>query len=97
MKKYPLHLCQPDNTKSCGACCGLYNGEDHSRETLISLLERRTELFFSSGENPDVAAYRREIQTIPITLKLCETIHNCEFLGFVDGKGMRVGSIRLQI
>ena len=93
MKKYPLHLCQPDDTKSCGACCGLYNVEDHSRETLRSLLKQRTELFFSSGENPDVASCRRKIQALSVTPKLCETIHNCEFLGFVDRGKRKVGCL----
>ena len=93
MEKYPFHLCQPDYTKSCGACCGLYNFEDHSRETLTALLKRRTELFFSSGENPDPAAYQKKIGTIPPPPKLCETIHNCEFLGFVDKAKKRVGCL----
>ena len=93
MKQYPLHLCQPDNDKSCGACCGLYNLEDHSRETLISLLKRRTELFFSPGEKPDLAAYRRKSTAFPQAPKLCETIYNCEFLGFVDRDGKRVGCL----
>jgi hypothetical protein len=93
MKKYPLHLCQPDNTKSCGACCGLYNLEGHSRETLTALLKQRTKLFFSSGVNPDLAVYQKEIRAIPIPPKLCETIHNCEFLGFVDKERRRVGCL----
>ena len=93
MKRYPLHLCQPDHTKSCGACCGPYNLEDHSRKTLTALLKKRTELFFSSGANPDPTAYQKEIRTIPIPPKLCETIHNCEFLGFVDKQGRRVGCL----
>jgi hypothetical protein len=91
MSKYPLHLCQPDNTKSCGACCGLYNFEDHSRETLTALLHQRTELFFSSGEKPAPAAYQNKAWAIPTPPKLCETIHNCEFLGFVDKEAKRVG------
>jgi len=92
-KKYPIHLCQPDETKSCGACCGLYNWEDHSRYTLASLLERRTELFFSLGENPDLDRYRSVLKTIPLSPKLCETIYNCEFLGFVDREQKRVGCL----
>ncbi len=93
MKNYPLHLCQPDNTKSCGACCGLYNFEDHQRTTLVSLLERRTRLFFSPGEKPDVCLYRRKVKEFPPAPKLCETIYNCEFLGFVDRDSRRVGCL----
>ena len=93
MRSYPLHLCQPDNTKSCRACCGLYNFEDHGRTTLLSLLERRTDLFFSPGEKPDVSRYHRKIKTFPPAPKLYETIYNCEFLGFVDRGCRRVGCL----
>jgi len=88
---YPFHLCQPDPAKSCGACCGLYNWEDHSRATLTSLLERRTDLFLSLGDPPDLDRYRRLSQASPANPKLLETIHNCEFLGFTDREHRRVG------
>lgn len=91
--KYPVHLCQPDGTKSCGACCGLYNWEDHSRKMLESLLKKRTELFLSLGENPDLDRYRSISQTLPLSPKLCETIYNCEFLGFVDRERKKVGCL----
>ena len=59
----------------------------------MSLLERRTELFFSLGENPDLSSYRRNVKTFPPPSKLCETIYNCEFLGFVNRDGKRVGCL----
>jgi hypothetical protein len=59
----------------------------------VSLLERRTELFFSSGDKPDVDGYRRKIEAFPPPPKLCETIYNCEFLGFVGGDYRRVGCL----
>ena len=37
-----VHLCQPDASKSCGACCGLYNYADSSREALAERLRGRT-------------------------------------------------------
>jgi hypothetical protein len=91
--KYPVHLCQPDENKSCGACCGLYNWEDHLREVLESLLEKRTELFLSLDENADLAAYRSLSGEFPFSQKLCETIYNCEFLGFTDTGKKRVGCL----
>lgn len=86
-------LCQPDPSKSCGACCGLYNWEDHSRAALTRLLEKRTSLFFSLGRDPENfrQAYARE--KIPPNPKLLETIYNCEFLGFLDGEKKRVGCL----
>ncbi len=88
---YPFHLCQPDSSKSCGACCGLYNWEDHSRAALTSLLERRTDLFLSLGDLPDLNRYRRLCEAAPPNPKLLETIYNCEFLGFIDPEHRRIG------
>jgi len=86
-----IHLCQPDNTKSCGACCGLYNWEDHSRAALQWLLNGRTDLFANAASDGDFEGYRSLAATFVPGPKLCETIYNCEFLGFVDGGRTRVG------
>lgn len=88
-----LHLCQPDAAKSCGACCGLYNWEDHSRSALQSLLNRRTGLFSTFAGRGEFDSYRRVAGALPLSPKLCETIYNCEFLGFVDGGCRRVGCL----
>ena len=90
---YPVNLCQPDEEKSCGACCGLYNWENHSRVTLESLLGRRTELFFSLEKPPDLEEYSRACEALPPGPKLCETIYNCEFLGFLDRELKQVGCL----
>jgi hypothetical protein len=86
-------LCQPDSSKSCGACCGLYNWEDHSRAALTPLLEKRSTLFFSLGRDPEnfQNAYARE--KVPPNPKLLEEVYNCEFLGFLDGGEKRVGCL----
>ncbi len=89
----PFSLCQPDHGKSCGACCGLYNWKDHSRKTVGQILERRTSLFLSCGRDP--AQYRRRHSAeIPVqNPKLSEEVYNCEFLGFLDPAGKRVGCL----
>ena len=86
-------LCQPDPSKSCGACCGLYNWEDHSRKVLMPLLERRSHLFSSLDRDPQIfrKAYAHEM--FPSNPKLLEEIYNCEFLGFLDGEKKRVGCL----
>ena len=93
IRNEPYPLCQPDPSKSCGACCGLYNWEDHSRGTLTPLLEKRTGLFFAAGQDPEVfqRAVARELS--PSNPKLLETIYNCEFLGFLDEEKRRVGCL----
>jgi hypothetical protein len=89
--RYPIHLCQPDEHKSCGACCGLYNWLDHSRAAVTLLLESNTSLFFSLGENPDLDLYRELRDEFTPQHKLCDTIYNCEFIGFLDRDRKRIG------
>ena len=47
-----VHLCQPDPSKSCGACCGLYNYADSGREALAARLRNRTRLFRETVRGP---------------------------------------------
>lgn len=88
-----IHLCQPDSAKSCGACCGLYNWENHSREALQALLSARTDAFLSPGGHDDFDAYRRTVEAACPGPRLCEAVYNCEFLGFVDEGRRRVGCL----
>ncbi len=49
-------LCQPDGTKSCSACCGLFNFSDISRENLSQFLSRgaaRSSSFLSASDITD--------------------------------------------
>jgi hypothetical protein len=88
---YPL--CQPDPSKSCGACCGLYNWKDHSRKTLETLLQRRTSLYLSSGKDPERFQKAYSAEEFPPNPKHVEAIYNCEFLGFLDEERRRVGCL----
>jgi len=79
-----VHLCQPDASKSCGACCGLYNYADSGRESLVERLRRRTALFRASVRGPEATedgARRYEV------------IHCCEYVGFLDAGERRVGCL----
>ena len=93
MAIYPVHLCQPDANKSCGACCGLYNYQDHSRVFLQTLLQKRTELFHSFGNALHFESYRNESASFETSPKLLDAIYNCEFLGFLDEDEKRVGCL----
>jgi hypothetical protein len=86
-----IHLCQPDSAKSCGACCGLYNWENHSRAAVQSLVKGRADLFATTAAHGDFDGYRRLAASLAPGPKLCEAIYNCEFLGFVDAERTRVG------
>jgi len=91
MSHHPVHLCQPDSSKSCGACCGLYNWKDHSRQALQAILELQTGLLPRFLEKEQFDEYRRIRHDKIKNSKLFETIYNCEFLGFLDPARTRVG------
>ncbi|MBN1573764.1 MAG: hypothetical protein JW984_11265 [Deltaproteobacteria bacterium] len=93
-----ISLCHPDEKKSCGACCGLYNWEDNSRETLTKLMGKRREAYLKAGggcgvgrEGVDLDIMARELDKIDTPRVLFDVIHNCPFVGFVDDGGNRVG------
>jgi hypothetical protein len=87
-------LCQPDADKSCGACCGLYNYLDSSRETLTRKLRARTERFREMVKGPeDVARYAQATLTAEDFRKRYEVIYCCEYLGFLDAQEKKVGCL----
>ncbi len=88
-----MPLCQPDGTKSCGACCGLYNWQDHSRGALHTLLQTRTSSFFSADPEKDFLPPRQGAGAPAANAPLLETIHNCKYLGFIDRCQKRVGCL----
>jgi len=85
-----LPLCHPDQVKSCGACCGLYNYRANSRAVLTERLRHRSEIFSRYRGEPD--QYRLAVAHLEAA-KLYETIYNCEFLGFIDKHEQRVGCL----
>jgi hypothetical protein len=87
-------LCQPDEGKSCGACCGLYNYVDSSREALIHRLHARTKRFREMVKTPDdVKRYSSETFTAEDFRKRYEVIYCCEYVGFLDGEEKKVGCL----
>ena len=88
------HLCQPDECKSCGACCGLYNYADSSRESLTLRLRGRTKLFRDADKSPEgLQAFSRMIQAAEDMARRYEVIYCCEYLGFLDAEEQRVGCL----
>ncbi|HOW56715.1 MAG TPA: hypothetical protein PKZ12_01835 [Smithellaceae bacterium] len=87
-------LCQPDDNKSCGACCGLYNYADSSRLSLEKRLRLRTTLYHKIVKSPQyVETYAQAILANEDSAKRCELIYCCEYLGFLDKEEKRVGCL----
>ena len=87
----PFHLCQPGGGASCGACCGLYNFRDHSRDALTRALDRRTDTVRPLPKTPE--AYQAAARSLRRWDKdpLFPPVRLCPLLGFVDEERKRVG------
>jgi hypothetical protein len=89
-----IHLCQPDARKSCGACCGLYNYADSTRESLVRRLRRRTALFHENVIGPDdLKAFSRMIRESESQTRIYDVIYCCEYIGFLDHDEKTVGCL----
>jgi len=87
-------LCQPDARKSCGACCGLYNYVDSSRESLTLRLAARTRRFLEMVRLPgDLETYAEATFAAEDFRKRYEVIYCCEYLGFLDEDQKKVGCL----
>lgn len=89
----PFHLCQPGGGASCGACCGLYNFKDHSREALSRALHRRTDTVATLPKEP--LAWKAAARSLRRWDKdpLFPPVRLCPLLGFVDPERKRVGCL----
>ena len=87
-----MNLCRPDETKSCAACCGLYNVPDATRPTLWKKLARRTALFRTAPRAiEDIERHQKTVRSEEPDPPLEEVIHVCEFAGFLDAQRRVVG------
>jgi hypothetical protein len=87
-----IHLCQPDENKSCAACCGIYNYAENTRDSLEKRLYYRTRLFAKVRENMlSLEDYRDIIRHRENAKRIYTTIYTCEFVGFLDEGIHRVG------
>ncbi|MBU8898852.1 hypothetical protein KRR26_24890 [Corallococcus sp. M34] len=89
-----FHLCQPGGGASCGACCGLYNFQDHSRFMLAEHLSIQTERLRHTPREP--AAYRDAAQELLARRPqqpLFPAVRVCPLLGFLDDDRRQVGCL----
>ncbi len=86
------YLCQVGPSVSCGACCGLYNVADASRQSLERLLGERTRRFAGVARNIEaIMQFRRAIEASENQDRPLPDFHHCPFLGFVGPREETVG------
>lgn len=88
------YFCQVSEAVSCGACCGLYNLPNLSREKLEILLSERTQAFTAVPRTEDgiYQFQRRNEGPIPRSRPFPE-FHHCPFLGLIGDEKSRVGCL----
>ncbi|HET7753307.1 MAG TPA: hypothetical protein VFK85_05300 [Anaeromyxobacteraceae bacterium] len=85
-------LCQREDA-SCGACCGLYNRLDHSRDAVHRLLVRRTRALAGVPRTADAfRAAAREVSAWE-EAPLFPSVRICPLLGYLDAAETRVGCL----
>jgi len=82
-----VYLCQVNENVACGACCGLYNVPDLSRERLSRMLSERTEAFMKVPREIDAILEFGENQlSAENKMRPFPEFHHCPYIGFI-GKG----------
>ena len=89
-----VYLCQVDARVSCGACCGLYNVADLSRESLTRMLARRTRRFAHTPRTvAGIEAFALETGAVESRTRPFAELHHCPFLGLIGAAPGRVGCL----
>lgn len=89
-----VYLCQINDTVSCGACCGLYNVADPSREHLTRMLRDRTRRFARVPRTAEgIDAFALENQTRESQTRPFPQFHHCPFTGLIGPALSRVGCL----
>jgi hypothetical protein len=90
-----VYLCQVGETVSCGACCGLYNVADLSKDGIHALLERRTQRFSGiSGRNLDaVLSFRKWVEDSELQQRPLAEFHHCPYIGLIGTNHFRPGCL----
>lgn len=90
-----VYLCQVSETVSCGACCGLYNVADLSREGLSALLAKRTHRF-AGGAGRDLEAvlsFRKWVEDSEPQQRPFAEFHHCPYIGLIGRNPSRPGCL----
>ncbi len=89
-----VYLCQISERISCGACCGLYNVADPSREGLTRMLAARTDAFAEVDRDVDaILSFKREVEAPENQERPFPDFHHCPYIGLVGRNHSRVGCL----
>jgi hypothetical protein len=79
-----VYLCQVNENVSCGACCGLYNIPDLSREKLRGALFERTEAFLKVPREIDaILELGKNVLSAENKNRPYPEFYHCPYVGFI--------------
>ncbi len=87
-----ISLCQRSEA-SCGACCGLYNVQDLSRESVRAELRRRTRALARVERTEAGFRVAAEALAAAGPAPLFPSVRLCPLLGFLDAGETRIGCL----
>ncbi|MEW6079277.1 MAG: hypothetical protein AB1724_15830 [Thermodesulfobacteriota bacterium] len=89
-----VYLCQVGPAVSCGACCGLYNVRDLSRESLTRMLAERTERFSQVPRTIEaIDRFGGDMLHAEDERRPMKDFHHCPFLGLIGSEKGTVGCL----
>ena len=89
-----VYLCQVSPSVSCGACCGLYNVEDASSDSLETILNNRTTMFAKVERSADdIVNFENTIMSLESQKRPYRDFHHCAFIGLIGVNRSRVGCL----
>lgn len=86
------NLCQSESL-TCGACCGLYNFRDHSREAISAELRRHSDALKGAPHTREAFAAKAAALKASAPSSLFPLVRVCPLLGFLDEDDSRVGCL----
>ncbi|CAB5079050.1 hypothetical protein D3OALGA1CA_5620 [Olavius algarvensis associated proteobacterium Delta 3] len=88
------YLCQVHEHISCAACCGLYNAVDIRRETLLAMLQHRTERFTHVPRTTAaILEFKAVVEAEETQDRPYLEFHHCPFIGMIGTRRTRVGCL----
>lgn len=89
-----VYLCQVGQNVSCGACCGLYNVQDTSRDAMVGMLADRTRRFVNVPRTMNaIEEFARDTKSMESPERPFPHFHHCPYIGLIGPALSRAGCL----
>ena len=89
-----IYLCQVNKRVSCGACCGLYNRVDASKNLMEKVLKDRTARFLTVPRTMEsILDFGRKTERRESSVLKYPDFHHCPYIGLIGLEPSRAGCL----